>query len=253
MKRLLILLCFLPFVVNGQIRSGVVSSQGVAVAAPSYLTVLNDGNTVAWYKSDEASTITKDGSNLVSQWNDYLGSGRDLLQPTASAQPVWSTSGLLFAGATGTYPYNHMYASFIYVQPEFIYAVIKIFSDNTDYAYIWDGYTSGGDYGGLITVPSATDLHLRSSTASANITTLPLNSFIIIRALYNGASSKLIVNTTSATGNPGTANMGGLFLGAYNLGSFSHIQVKEIIMRKVSDSSGDEATIYAYLKTKYSL
>jgi hypothetical protein len=48
-------------------------------------------------------------------------------------------------------------------------------------------------------------------------------------------------------------------MGGFTLGSnqyqeaWSNIQVKEIIIRKVSDSTADEAAIYNYLKDKYGL
>ena len=47
--------------------------------------------------------------------------------------------------------------------------------------------------------------------------------------------------------------MGGFVLGSYyGLNSyFANFQVKEIILRNVADTSGDETAIYNYLATKY--
>src|ERR1035437_7652790 len=87
--------------------------------ASSYPSILTDGNTVAWYDFNQASTITKDASNNVSRWNDYLGSGHDLIQATTANKPVWSANGILSDGVTKIMKT----ATFTYNQPEFIYIV----------------------------------------------------------------------------------------------------------------------------------
>ena len=83
--------------------------------------IINDGSTVAWFLSDEPTTITLDVADRVSRWNDYLGSGHDLIQGVGADQPLWSANGILFDGVT-----EYMKtAPFAYVQPEMIYMVIK--------------------------------------------------------------------------------------------------------------------------------
>ena len=42
-----------------------------------------------WYDASDSSTITKDGSNRVSQWNDKKGSD-NLVQATSGNQPLWT-------------------------------------------------------------------------------------------------------------------------------------------------------------------
>lgn len=44
-----------------------------------------------WYDANDLSTITKDGSNKVSQWNDKSGNGRNVGQGTAGNQPLYVT------------------------------------------------------------------------------------------------------------------------------------------------------------------
>ena len=39
--------------------------------------------TAVWYDADNAASITKDGSNFVSQWNDLSGNARHATQPAA--------------------------------------------------------------------------------------------------------------------------------------------------------------------------
>ncbi len=47
-----------------------------------------------WYDAADSSTITKDMANLVSQWDDKSGNGRDLSQLTASQQPAFIQSAI---------------------------------------------------------------------------------------------------------------------------------------------------------------
>ncbi|HLD89528.1 MAG TPA: hypothetical protein VI911_00655 [Patescibacteria group bacterium] len=216
-----------------------------AAAGAGYPAILDDGNTVAFYDSQLLSTITKDGSNFVSRWNDRLGSGHDLIQATGTKQPLWSATGILFDGID-----NFMKtATFTINQPTFIYAVLKQITW-TIADRIWDG--NSADYGTLyqnLTTPGM-KVYAGAGSAQKNLT---LDTFGIIRVLLNGASSKFQINSdAAATGNFGIRNMAGFTLGANGSGTnYSNIEVKEIIMRRIADASGDETAIYNYLATKY--
>ena len=54
---------------------------------------------VLWLDADDAATITKDGSNNVSQWNDKSGNGDHAVQATAARQPLYVASGINGKGA----------------------------------------------------------------------------------------------------------------------------------------------------------
>lgn len=209
-----------------------------------------DGNTVGWYIASDLTTITKDGANLVSRWNDKLGSGRDLLQAVVLNQPLWVLNdGILFDGIA-----NFMKtASFTWDQPEFIYIVLKqVTWTNLD--IIFDGNT--GLSGAFEQYPSTPALITNNGgTLSPNNTNLPVNTFGIVRVLFNGVNSKIIVNDTlPVTGNFGVNNMSGFTLGTRgSISAYSNIQVKEIICRNVFDNESDETAIYNYLKSKYQL
>jgi hypothetical protein len=214
-----------------------------------YPVVIGDGNTVTFYDSQLLSTITKDGSNFVSRWNDRLLSGHDLFQSTGSFQPLWSVDGILFDGID-----NCMKATaFTLIQPEFIYMVVKQVTW-TKYDYFFDGNTadSGIVYQGEGITPR---INAGAGLYLGDNANLVLNTWGILRVLFNGASSKLIVNaTTPTTGNCGTGNMGGFTLGSRAVGLYySNIHVKEIIIRKIADTSGDETAIYNYLAAKYGI
>lgn len=209
--------------------------------------VLYDGNTVAWY--DYLIGVTKDGSNLVSKWEDKLGSGHDLLQATGSYQPLWSNTGIQFDGIDDylkTVP-------FTFNQPEFVYIVFKQ-NTHSNLDYVLDGNTVASLAFQQVT-PSP-DLKVYAGVLSPADSNLTLNTYGIARILANGASSKFQINDNTAwTGDLGANNMGAITLATRGdaLANFGHICIKEAIFRKVADGSTDETNIYNYLARKYNI
>lgn len=214
------------------------------------LVVYNTAQTVAWYNSQLLSTITKDGANAVSRWNDRLGSGHDLIQATGTNQPLWVLNdGVLFDSVD-----NFMKcATFPYIQPEFIYIVLKQVTW-IDGKYILDGNEKA--FGSFLGTPVTPSIKAYAGIMSEANNNLAVNTFAIVRLLFNGAGSKLQVNSTAAvTWNCGVFAMDGFTLGKAGAGltTYSNIQVKEIILRNTADSAQNEADIYTYLKLKHGL
>ena len=56
------------------------------------------GNLSYWLDADDASTITKDGSNKVSAWNDKSGNAKHATMTTASRQPTYTASDSVLNG-----------------------------------------------------------------------------------------------------------------------------------------------------------
>ena len=210
---------------------------------PIYPVVLDDGNTIAWFDAQE--NITKDGSNLVSAWGDKSGLAHHLLQAAGTNQPLWSANGILFDGVDNmmkcvAFPWN---------QPEFIYMVIKqVTWTNTRRIFDGNAVNSG------VLAQSAVTPEIKSyaGTWTAANNNLVVDTWSIVRILFNGLTSSTQVNETAKVeGNGGIGNMGGFTLGASGIGSlFGNIEVKEIIGRI---SVVGEAEIYAYLAAKYGI
>jgi hypothetical protein len=206
--------------------------------------ILKDGNTVAWYDASDLTTIVKDGSNIVSRWKDKYRSGRDFIQATKFAQPLWSPSGILFDGIN-----DCLKASFTLSQPEFIYIVFKI-KTFTSSRCILDGYNNSS-----CSLSMSSDrvgnIELHAGTSSTE-TSFPINQNGILRIKLNGTTSRMQVNElVSIAGNYGPSNLSGLTLGSTLKGiNYSNIEVKDIIVRKVADTLKDENEIYSYLKRK---
>ena len=223
-----------------------VSVKRILQAPPTVEEILTDGSTVLWVDSQE--NITKNGSDLVSLWGDKSGNGNDLVQATETNRPTWNSNGILFDGVD-----NFMKAAFTLNQPEFIYIVFKqVTFTNVD--KVFDG--NSANTGFLTQSSPSPELKIYGGSAlSTGNGDLALDTYGIVRVLFNGASSTFQINeTTQITGNFGASSMGGFSLGARQDGvSPSHIEVKEVIIRNVADSAQDEGTIYNYLADKYSI
>jgi hypothetical protein len=209
----------------------------------TYPDIMADGNTVAWYKHDDLATITKDGSNRVSRWNDKLGSGRDLLQSGIDdIKPIWSENGVLFDGSNDT-----IKALFAFVKPEFIYFACRQLTWTVN-DVLFDG---GNNYGFVRQLTSTPNLAAYAGAYSA-ISPLTLGNWGIVRVLFNGANSSFQVNTNDVkTGNFGNLDMGGFTIGSVNTGTsgFSYEEVRGAILRKVADDAAAQTAIYNFLNT----
>jgi len=76
-------------------RLGVNYKQGAPLFTPKKISGL-----ALWLDASDLSTITKDGSNYVTQWNDKSGKGFNVAQGTGSAQPQWVSSEVVFDGSS---------------------------------------------------------------------------------------------------------------------------------------------------------
>lgn len=215
--------------------------------------VLQDGNTFGWYIYDDNSNITKDGSNRVSEWRDYLGSGRNLSSSVnPDFNPTWSASGISFDGV-----YNHLGGTFTLNLPVFFYVVISISSTGLNFGRLFSGMVSNSPQVFVNNLTTTPKLNANGDSFQFDNNTLIVDSFIIIRVLFNGNNSKSIINNlTEVTGNTGTVNMGGVIFGSEQmgyLGSHAKMIVKEVIARNISDNISNETDIFSYLQNKYSL
>lgn len=231
---------------NYSLYTSVEDATTTGVAVDPVPATVRDVSKTIWYASD--SHVVKDANNFVYKWEDNNGvAANDLIQATGTSQPLWSATGVLFDGID-----NQIKTAAIAAldQPEFIYIVVKqVTWTNAD--YIFDGGSL--NVGRLQQTGSTPQLKIYAGTDSAANSNLAVNTWGIVRVLFNGANSKLQVNNTAAiTGDFGASNMGGFSLGARGtVGNYGNIEVKEVILRNVDDTGVDETAIYNYLATKY--
>jgi hypothetical protein len=257
MKRLLLLTFLLLLIapLNAQIQrypfyAPTSAGSGGSAEPPSFLS--SDGYTVGWYIADEESTITTfddSGTDVITEWEDYLGSGRDLLPLNSGEGPVYS--GGVVHCIDRYYGNSGLKATFTYVQPEMIYMVCT----QEDWTAVNTMIDGGAGDGRIRQNDSSPNLRASAGTYSSENTNMPLETWVIVRVLFNGASSKFQINeTTATTWTSGSANMGGFTIGNARGGGLPvEMYVKEIILRSVADDTEDEQAIYDYLEAKYEL
>jgi hypothetical protein len=218
-----------------------------ASASASYPACLDDANHW-WYDATDLTTITKDGSNLVSVWAAKGGAatGKNLLQATGTKQPLWVTPGTIRFDGVDNFLKS---AAFTWNQPCFIYMIVKQIT--------WVQYDTliDGDISFTLCLRQRTTtptIALRSPNYACLNSDLTLNNWGIIRILLNGASSKIQVDGNAATtGNPGTNSPLGFTVGAVGAGNdnFSNIEVKDIVCVDIDDAA-NETEIYNWLVTR---
>ena len=138
--------------------------------------------------------------------------------------------------------------AFAFVQPEFIYFVGKEITW-TDNDSIFDGNVS---YSGAYFQRNVSPTHrVYAGNTVDYIPAVVLNNDYILRLLFNGVNSSIQINQLAVKNdNFGAANMGNFTLGSIGSGgsNWSHIQVKEIILRRTADNAAIQTSIYNYLK-----
>lgn len=207
------------------------------ISGSSYPSCL-DTNTNGWYIY--TAGITKDGSDNVTAWADQSANGHNLTAG-ASRFPTYTANGISFSGDEIT---NGDMAS---ATPITLYMVMNIPTSVTysNIFYFADSvsYLAVGNVSGVLSF-------IYNGSGIYNVDSFTDGQDFIVRIVINGASSKVqIKNSTAHTGTLGTAATTDFNMGARD----ATFILKEFIMRSVADNSTDEAAIYNYLATKYSI
>lgn len=214
--------------------------QVVSGGDPSRVPKIQIKNLAAWFKYNTGITVTGAG---VSQWDDMSGHGRHLKQGTDTNRPALQSDGsILFDGVD-----NYLKCdAFTLDQPASVYFLGKqVTWTSTD--TFFDGNTARSMR--LFQVGSTPQIAIDAGAAAATNGNLAVDTYGVICVVYNGASSILQVNnTTATTGDVSTGNAGGFTLGANgNNLQFGHIQVKEVLIFNVAHNSQDRSNVIAYL------
>lgn len=200
-----------------------------------------------WLDGDDASTFTFSSGNVVSQWGDKSGNGRNFAQATVAQQPTRSVtlnghSAVKFDATDDVL--NYTGPEIAPAQPVTVVCVVRI--DGGNFVVI-DNTTSGriliqGFVGGNWRM-------FGGSVLDGGVAVLgSLNSMVMV---FNGASSDLRQNGASAaTGNAGTNGFGS-GAGTYVLGSAADIVIGEFIVVAGAVSGADLTSLESYLGTKW--
>jgi hypothetical protein len=208
--------------------------------------VVEDGNTVGWYLLSDLATITKDGSNFVSQISDKLGGGNNLLQVVGGYQPLWISPGTILLDGDD----NYIGANFAFAQPCYMYIVMRQITWGPSADYYWSGKLSNAFTQARVVSPI-----IRYNAGSfVNLSTMPVNTWVVQRVLFNGVTSKVIINEDSSGDvNLGTNNMDGFFMGRHSAVAVGNVEFAEVVLRKIADTADFETSLYNVLKRRHGL
>jgi hypothetical protein len=92
--------------ISGQLKAfaNIIATAGIGLGVTSDLEAAGSSWTPAslsdlalWLDAADSDTITKDGSNYVSQWDDKSGNDNHVTQVEGSRQPIYSSNQVVFA------------------------------------------------------------------------------------------------------------------------------------------------------------
>lgn len=208
----------------------------------------------AWYDVSDSDTITESGGS-VSQVDDKSGNGLHLVQGTASLQPTLQSAAL---NSLDTLRYDGSddttkSTTSITENPQVntIYMVMKWISQSgTDNAFDGFGATDRQTY---FANTSRHSLFAGSSFLDDDL--ISNGTWIIIKCIFNGASSEMIINETSiGSGNAGADGMAGVTLGSRQDGAQnSNIEFGEFVWVQDSVTGDDDTNMWNYLNDKWAV
>lgn len=213
----------------------------ISFRSQSLIQAVTANSPAAWYRYGIG--LTDAGAGACSAWADQSGNGRDLTAAGSARPTIQADKSLLFDGVANVLTN----AGYTLNQPCSAYLLFRQVTSTSG-----DRIISGIAATAVIqqTAVSAR-LQLFCTAGAPNNDNLALNTYGAVCAVFNGASSLIQVNNTSATtGDPGSNNPGGFSLGASTAGSSaSNIQVKEAIVFAGAHSADTRTRIIRYLSS----
>jgi len=232
---------------------GRLSSSGAASIPPP----------ASWWKADDI-TGKSDGDSLAT-WLDSSGNGNHLTQATGGSQPVYKTNR---ANGLPAVNFGTINASSYFDIPRFFAAytegeIFLVLRADEDFSAVESGLMALGGSSSNDSYTEAVSGYVRSSfgtnldrTTVTSLLSLTLRNWRTanfasaaydFRMRMDGV--EVFVNVTS---NPVTwPGVGLAWLGKNRVGAFFHGDIAEILFYPSVLSSGDRATVQAYLTAKY--
>lgn len=209
-----------------------------------------DGNYV-----DTAAIVTfcTGTTCTVRRWYDQSGNGNDVVQATTAAQPTIFSGGAILTRGTKKA-----------IKGDGGDLMSAAFTRNQPHAAMYVGTIVSGDFGmdaaaGVNDASMYNDANrIRiSANTGASYSEIILNAnpanYSLISALYNGASSRVDLNTSSATGSIGTNAAGGVTIFTSQLGILSNAGFTQEVIIWTSNNTSDWANIQADINSFYSI
>lgn len=210
-------------------------------------------NLAMWLDGSDSSSITVDGSNNISQWNDKSGNGRHLLQTNATQRPSYTSSnqinGITVPNFDGSDDTMSTSGASTISQADTIYIVFRLGSGATN-PQLYDG-SSARQY---LYFPTTTSIQaFANSTMTPTITSV-VGAVTQVGVLFNGASSTIRMNGAQiSSGNLGVSGIGPETVVGSNRfgGSPFKGTIAELLIYSKALSTTERDNAEAYLKAKW--
>lgn len=222
------------------------------MSLPNLKLWVNTGSGV--FQDNAFTTPAAANDDPVGGWRDQSGNGNSLTQ-VDTARPLLKTntlngkSTILFDGTNdwmSAAPFTLSNASTVY----FVGKQVTW----TENDWIWDGNTA--DVMELYTQTATPQVNMAAGGGLITSTAFAADTFAIVTAVYDGASSLFQVNNeTAATGTMGSFTAGGFYLGIAGGAAAgpSNIQVAEILIYSVGHNAAQRTAVKTYLNNKYAI
>lgn len=205
-------------------------------------------NLLKWWKLNTG--LTQSGG-FASAWADQIA-GTSLAQATGSSQPAVQASGALLFDGSDDYLKT---ATFTLNQPRTMFLRMKqvSFPGSGNDRYFTDGFTGDTNIIAQRISAGSPNIVAYAGAISSPCADLAVNTYATVCVVFNGASSVLQVDANTAiTGNFGAGNAAGLTVAAREngqVGLFSNIEVKEILIYNAALDATARADVRAYMST----
>lgn len=196
--------------------------------------------------------------DAVATWADVSGNGRDVTQASATARPTYQTAevnGLPVVRCDGVDDFLATASSIVAAQPVTVFLVLRENGGGIG-QYYFDGGSAGTDRCSMAGSYSGTpdELALFAGSVVAGTTQTHPMPLVLLRAVFNGASSAIFRNSTSyLTGNAGAQALSvGITVGArFNGVSPLNGDICDLLVYDSVLSVGNAALVENYLRSKW--
>lgn len=247
-------------------------SRTVSVSRPAFSPALLNGLAL-WLDAADASTITLDGANNVSQWNDKSGNGRHFGQSDAARRPSYSLASINGLNCVSYDGVNDIMTraaeAWAYEYPVSVFVVFRATAFTSSYNSLWDWYTSSAgntsSHTGLIKSNGKSAIYISTTDGQTNydgtgaITyatgqTYQFFSTITANSITSRGNQQAD-GSHSATFTPRTTPLGTLPMEIGASGKFSRFtawRIAEFLLYTNSTlSTASRDAVEAYLKAKW--
>ncbi len=230
------------------------TSKTVAVTRPPFTPSALSGLAL-WFDASDASSITLDGSNNVSQWADKSGNGRNLSQSNITRRPSYTSSNTVngiivprFDGVDDTLVTSTSFTSIS--QPTTQCLVVRPESGKTD-ALITD--TVSGVRQVIFLRNLATGMFVSGGSVVISPLSASTSSANTILGVFNGASSFVRVNNSQQSISAATSGITTFRLGCGiedSINFFIGVIAEVIVFSKQLDAQ-EISRVESYFRSKW--